>query len=178
VQAQLGDLAARVSLVEGLIIAAEDKAFLDEFGVMRPNPAMVYANHTLQAAMYPELLTTIRGMMGGSVIQVPSSEAELMNPETAPDFERYVRWPETPALDRIKLLKLLWDVIGSEFGSRHMQYEMFYAGEPAVVKSREYRSFDWAGAQRLVDDCLDSYGVGTATDGSARPQSESLPSRG
>ncbi len=35
------------------------------------------------------------------------------------------------ARTRVKLLKLLWDALGSEFGSRHLQYEMFYAGEPA-----------------------------------------------
>jgi 4-hydroxyphenylacetate 3-monooxygenase len=165
IQALLGELAARVSLVEGLILAAEGKASLDQYGVMRPDPAMVYANYIHQGAMYPEIITTVRGMMGGSVIQLPSSEGELMNAGTAADFDRYVRWPETPATERIKLLKLLWDFIGSEFGSRHIQYEMFYAGEPPVVRLREYRNFDWAGAQRLVDDCLGSYDLGTPAAG-------------
>ena len=30
--------------------------------------------------------------------------------------------------DRVKLMKLLWDSIGSEFGSRHELYEINYAG--------------------------------------------------
>ncbi len=30
--------------------------------------------------------------------------------------------------DRVKLMKLLWDAIGSEFGSRHELYEINYAG--------------------------------------------------
>ena len=38
---------------------------------------------------------------------------------------------------------------------------MFYAGEPSAIKGREYRSFDWAAAERLVDDCLASYDLRT-----------------
>jgi 4-hydroxyphenylacetate 3-monooxygenase len=127
VQVSMGELATQVSLVEGLILAAEAKAAPDQFGVMRPDGAMVYANQTLQAALYPDLIT------------------------------RYVRWPEVGGEQRVKLLKLVWDLIGSEFASRHVQYEMFYAGEPGAVKGREFRSFDWAEAERLVDQCLGSY---------------------
>jgi 4-hydroxyphenylacetate 3-monooxygenase len=157
VQVSMGELATQVSLVEGLILAAEAKAAPDQFGVMRPDGAMVYANQTLQAALYPDLITKVRGMLGGSVIQLPSSAAELLSPETAPDVHRYVRWPEVGGEQRVKLLKLVWDLIGSEFASRHVQYEMFYAGEPGAVKGREFRSFDWAEAERLVDQCLGSY---------------------
>jgi hypothetical protein len=55
----------------------------------------------------------------------------------------------------------LWDALGSEFGSRHVQYEMFYAGEPAAIQGREFRSFDWAAAEALVDHCLASYDIAT-----------------
>ena len=68
-----------------------------------------------------------------------------------------MRWPNVEAHQRVKLLKLLWDLLGSEFAGRHVQYEMFYAGPPAGVKLREFRSYNWADAERLVDDCLQSY---------------------
>ena len=32
------------------------------------------------------------------------------------------------AIDRVKLLKLLWNAVGSEFGGRHELYERNYAG--------------------------------------------------
>jgi 4-hydroxyphenylacetate 3-monooxygenase len=157
VQAQLGDLATRAAVVEGLILAAEANPVVDEFGVIWPNPAMVYANQALQSTLYPEMVSMARGMMGGSLIQLPSSAADFANPETAADLRRYVRWPGVEAEERVKLLKLLWDLIGSEFGSRHVQYEMFYAGQPAVVKAKEFRSYDWGAAERLVERCLESY---------------------
>ena len=34
----------------------------------------------------------------------------------------------------MKFYKLAWDAVGSEFGSRHTQYEMFYAGATFVTK--------------------------------------------
>ena len=155
--AQLGDLATRVSLVEGMILGAEAAAEPDQFGVMRPKGSLLYASQVFQQAMYPALLNQIRGLMGGSVIQLPATVGDLHAPDSAADIERYVRWPKASGRERVKLLKLLWDALGSEFGSRHLQYEMFYAGEPAAIQGREFRNFDWAAAEALVDRCLASY---------------------
>ena len=107
--AQLGDLATRVSLVEGMILGAEAAAEPDEFGVMRPKDALVYASQVFQQAMYPALLNQIRGLMGGSVIQLPATVSELRAPDSASDIERYVRWPRAGGGERVKLLKLVWD---------------------------------------------------------------------
>jgi 4-hydroxyphenylacetate 3-monooxygenase len=154
---QLGDLASRVSLVEGMVLGAEAAAKADQFGVMRPNDALLYASQVFQQSMYPALLYQIRGLMGGSLIQLPATAGEFLEPGSAADIERYVRWPKAGGRERVKLLKLLWDALGSEFGSRHLQYEMFYAGEPASIQGREFRSFNWAAAESLVDHCLASY---------------------
>ena len=155
--AQLGDLATRVSIVEGMILGAEAAAQPDRFGVMRPKDSLLYASQVYQQAIYPALVNQIRGLMGGSLIQLPATVRELDAPESAADFERYVRWPQADAETRVKLLKLLWDAVGSEFASRHLQYEMFYAGEPPAIQGREFRNFDWTAAEALVDLCLASY---------------------
>ena len=157
IAAQLGDLATRVSIVEGMILGAEAAAEPDAFGVMRPKDSLLYASQIYQQAMYPALLNQIRGLLGGSLIQLPATVDELRAPASAADVERYVRWPHAGAGMRVKLLKLLWDAVGSEFASRHLQYEMFYAGEPPAIHLREFRNFDWAAAEELVDQCLASY---------------------
>jgi 4-hydroxyphenylacetate 3-monooxygenase len=86
--AQLGDLATRVSLVEGMILGAEVAAEPDQFGVMRPKGALLYASQVFQQAMYPALLTQLRGLMGGSVIQLPATVGELRAPGSMADIER------------------------------------------------------------------------------------------
>ena len=35
--------------------------------------------------------------------------------------------------ERVKLLKLIWDLVGTEFGGRQLQYEMFYSAAQPVV---------------------------------------------
>jgi 4-hydroxyphenylacetate 3-monooxygenase len=59
--------------------------------------------------------------------------------------------------EKVKFLKLAWDAIGSEFGSRHTQYEMFYAGARFMTTGHSYRTFDWSGAIKLVDDMMAGY---------------------
>jgi 4-hydroxyphenylacetate 3-monooxygenase len=50
----------------------------------------------------------------------------------------------------VSLLKLAWDLIGSEFAGRHQQYEKFYAGPPAANKLHLYRNYDFARAKELA----------------------------
>ena len=94
-------------------------------------------------------------MAGGAVIQLPSSFASFDDPTSAADIDRFVRWPNADAIDRVKLLKLAWDAIGSEFAGRHQQYEMFYAGDPSVVNMREFREYRWPLAVDLIDRTLE-----------------------
>jgi 4-hydroxyphenylacetate 3-monooxygenase len=68
-----------------------------------------------------------------------------------------VQSPGVSSEERVKLLKLAWDMVGSEFASRHLQYEMFYAGAPFVVKMRMFKNFDFDRADALVDKALGAY---------------------
>ena len=79
---------------------------------------------------------------------------DFENPDTAPDMERYMRSASTDAKTRVAVMRLLWDFIGSEFGSRHQQYEKFYGGASFVVKQSMYRSYDFKRATALVDAAL------------------------
>jgi 4-hydroxyphenylacetate 3-monooxygenase len=57
----------------------------------------------------------------------------------------------------VKFLKAAWDAIGSEFGSRHTQYEMFYAGARFVTAGHSFRTYDWNSATAIVENLLSSY---------------------
>jgi 4-hydroxyphenylacetate 3-monooxygenase len=157
VQSTLGELAAHASLVSGLVYGAEQNCMIDDDGVARPGHAESYANMTLQSELYPKVLTMIRELCGGGLIQLPSSVEDLRNADIAPVLERYIQSPGVSGQERVKLLKLAWDMIGSEFGSRHLQYEMFYAGAPFVVKMRMFRNYDFTAADELVEAALSGY---------------------
>jgi 4-hydroxyphenylacetate 3-monooxygenase len=160
VQAALGDLAAIAAVVEGLVLAQEAHSTIDADGVARPGAQELYAEMAMQPQFHNTMIEAVRNLVGGGVIQVPSSVHDFKNPVMAADIERYVQSPGTPALERVKLMKLIWDAIGSEFAGRHAQYEMFYAGAPFVTKGHMYRNYDFAGANELVQRALDGYDAG------------------
>ena len=115
---------------EAFVLAAETRSRRSTSSVScSPDPAMLYTAMTLQPTLMNEVNYQLREMAGGSVIQLPSSYASFGDPTSAADIDRYIRWPDVDADDRVALLKLAWDAIGSEFAGRHQQYEMFYAGE-------------------------------------------------
>jgi 4-hydroxyphenylacetate 3-monooxygenase len=73
------------------------------------------------------------------------------------EFETFFRTSSLHARDRMKLFKLAWDVVGSEFAARHQSYEKFYAGAAFVVKNYSYREAPWDDFRTIVDDLLGSY---------------------
>lgn len=164
VRGALGEMAAYPALVAGLVLAQEQNCRVDEHKVAWPGQAECSANIVLQSEIYPKLITMVRDLCGGGLIQLPSSVDDYANPEIAADLERYIQSPGFSSVERVKLLKLTWDMIGSEFAGRHQQYEMFYAGAPFVTKMRMYDAYDFAKADALVDQALAGYDVGGERD--------------
>jgi 4-hydroxyphenylacetate 3-monooxygenase len=154
VMVQMGELAALVSMVECLLEAQETLATIDEKGVLWPSKQALYTVMALQSEINPRMIDIIRELTGAAMITLPSSVKDLESPETAPDIERYMTAGNSSARDRIKLMRLAWDFVGSEFGNRHQQYEKFYGGASFIVKQNMLRSYDMKRAVGLVDAAL------------------------
>jgi len=159
VQEKLGELASLASLVESAVMAAEYQATPDENGMWRPGPRALYGAMGLQAEIYPRVLTIVRDLAGGGVLQLPASVKDMLNPATRRDVDRYIQSPGVSAEERVKLFKLVWDAVGSEFAGRHHQYEMFYAGAPFVAKGYAYRNYGYERPVADVEEFLASYSV-------------------
>jgi 4-hydroxyphenylacetate 3-monooxygenase len=104
------------------------------------------------------MINTLRKLFGGALIMLPSSVEDMRNPELAAIAESVqVSADGRSAEDRIKLMKLVWDAVGSEFAGRHTQYEMFYAGAQFVTRSHSFRTYDWDKAAELIVIITDRY---------------------
>jgi 4-hydroxyphenylacetate 3-monooxygenase len=57
----------------------------------------------------------------------------------------------------MKLLNLAWDLLGSDFAGRHMQYEKFYAGPAFAMNNYSYLDGPWDEWAGSVDELLASY---------------------
>lgn len=156
VREALGQLAAETGMVDALVAAMEIKG--EHVGpYFIPHRHTLYAGQVLTQQLYSHVVNTLRELAGGGMIMLPSSVADFSTPEIAALIEKTQQSPKANSHDRVKFYKLAWDAVGSEFGSRHQQYEMFYSGATFVTKGHSYRSYDWAGADKLVQGMLDGY---------------------
>lgn len=155
VQIMMGELASFVSIVESMLEAQEVKATIDANGVVWPCKTTLYSVMALQSEINARMIDIIRELAGAAMITLPSSVKDLDSPETAADMERYMQSGKAGARERIALMRLAWDFIGSEFGNRHQQYEKFYGGASFLVKQNVFRNYDFPRAKALVDRALD-----------------------
>ncbi|HUI62293.1 MAG TPA: 4-hydroxyphenylacetate 3-hydroxylase C-terminal domain-containing protein, partial [Steroidobacteraceae bacterium] len=152
----LGQLAAEVAMVEGLVCGMESAG--SPYGpYWVPNRSMLYSAQVLTQQLYPRFVNAVRELAGGGLIMVPSSVEDLLGTETREILARTQHSPVTDATGRVKLMKLAWDALGSEFASRHVQYEMFYAGAAMVTRAHAYRTCDWGHVASLVDEYMSTY---------------------
>ena len=155
VQAMMGELAAYATIVDSMLQAQETVATFDDEGVLWPCKSTLYAVMALQSAINPKVIDLVREMTGAGMLTLPSADADFELPTAGRDIERYYASGVGNARDRIALMRLAWDVIGSEFGNRHQQYEKFYGGASHLVKANMFRSFNFRRAGGLVDQALD-----------------------
>jgi 4-hydroxyphenylacetate 3-monooxygenase len=159
VRETLGQLAAEAGMVDALVAAMEVKG-------ARRGPYFLPDRHTLYSAqvltqqLYAKVLHTLRELAGGGMIMLPSSVRDLANPELADLIEKTQQSPAASSAERVKFYKLAWDAVGSEFASRHAQYEMFYAGATFVTKGHSFRSYDWQAATGAVERMMAGYDLG------------------
>ena len=157
VREKLGDLAAEAAMVEGLVLAMESKGRQwGEYFV--PDRHLLYSAQVLTQRVYPKFITTLRSLAGGALIMLPSGIEDLEGELARYSLEAQSS-PTLSPVERVKFFKLAWDAIGSEFASRHTQYEMFYAGAEFVVNGHSYRTYDWDAATASVDRLLAGYNL-------------------
>jgi 4-hydroxyphenylacetate 3-monooxygenase len=121
----------------------------------------------LTQEMYPKVISAIRELAGGAVIMLPSSVEDFATPELKKIIEATQGSTTRSAEERVKIFRLAWDATGSEFASRHLQYEMFYGGGAHVTTGHAFRTFDWHRAVEMVDRLEGSYDVKGSSEASA-----------
>ena len=104
-------------------------------GALQPNLDYGLIYRWFMTLGYPRIKEIIQQDVGSGLIFLNSNAIDLQTPEIRPYLDKYVRGSNGyEAVDRIKLMKLLWDSIGTEFGGRHELYERNYSGNHEAVR--------------------------------------------
>lgn len=153
VREMLGEMACNTLMIEGLFKSLIHCP-VTQNGFVIPDKKHLYMCQAVAQSVYPKFIEALRKLAGGGVIMLPSSVDDLYHPEARALVEQTQYSSTATPLERVQLMKLAWDAMGSEFGSRHLQYEMFYSGPHFVALSRVHSEYDWAGAKALACSAL------------------------
>lgn len=153
----VADISMIATTIEAFVESAYARARVDDVGVVRPDGQFLYAALGMQTDVYPRAIKLLGELVGGGVIQLPASVADLRDPTERASMQRLMGSGENGLDERVKLFKLVWDAVGTEFAGRHVQYERFYSGSPAVVKNYAHRNYPFARAESDVRDFLAGY---------------------
>jgi anthranilate 3-monooxygenase (FAD) / 4-hydroxyphenylacetate 3-monooxygenase len=150
----VGELVAKVELGNGLLrAAAQDVVVARREGTSLRALAAALWVFIPEAQM--RAAEVIRQLSGSGLILTPT-ERDFDNPEIAPYLEKYLQGKSVGARQRVQLFKLAWDLLGEQFGSRQLQYEWFYAGDPIFTRSRFYHSPAVNTYKAMVDRLLEN----------------------
>ena len=161
VQEKLGEAVAHVHTFNALVRDACLSPDPAANGYVAPSHRSLWAYRVLAPTVYPRLKELIQLVAAGGLVQIPSSAKDFTNPELRPFIDQYYKGAGMDAEQRVKLSKLAWDAIGSEFGGRHELYERNYAGNIENIRIETFFSAqadgDKAYLEQLVQTCLNDY---------------------
>ncbi len=159
VRETLGRLCALEATLGGMIAGQIQDAEDWPAGYKTFNRRYMYAALNWCTEGHSAIIDVLRELCGGSVFQMPADISVMNDPAMRKDFETYWQTPQLAAIDRMKLFKLAWDLVGSEFAGRHAQYEKFYAGASFIIRNHNFREAPWDHFHKVVDDLMAGYGV-------------------
>ena len=161
-QALLGEIIGYRNLFWSLsdAMAKDPIDWVDGTVLPKLEPALCY--RTFAGDAYGRVKEIIEKIVASSLIYLPSSAKDFQNPEIDKYLAQYVRGSNgIDHKQRIKIMKLLWDAIGTEFGGRHELYERNYSGNHEDVRLQQLTTAqfngDMARMTAMVDQCMADY---------------------
>jgi 4-hydroxyphenylacetate 3-monooxygenase len=135
VQAQVGEVLAWRNLFWGLTDAMARATVPWTPGYVLPNLDYGLAYRVAASTLYPKLKEIVENVLASALIYLPSHSSDFKNPEIRKYLDQFVRGSNGySAEDRVKLMKLMWDAMGTEFGGRHELYERNYFGSHESIR--------------------------------------------
>jgi 4-hydroxyphenylacetate 3-monooxygenase len=150
----LGRMASWEALIGGLVQGQIEAWEEWPKGFATPNRRIMYAALNWCQEHHSKIIDTLRTLLGAYPLVMPASIDVLSDDVLRDRFQRWWKTASIEALERHKLYKLAWDLVGSEFAGRHMLYEKFYAGNSLIVRNQSDREAPWEKFHGNVDRLL------------------------
>jgi 4-hydroxyphenylacetate 3-monooxygenase len=162
VQARLGEVLAWRNMMWALTDAMAHNPDPWIGDTVLPNLNAGLAYRWFMTVGYPRVKEIIEQDLGSGLIYLNSHAADFNNADIRRYLDKYVRGSNGyDALNRVKVMKLIWDAIGSEFGGRHELYERNYGGNHEAIRTEILTAQDAMGLtdayRQFANQCLAEY---------------------
>ncbi len=162
VQAQVGEVLAFRNLFWSLTDAMAMHTTPWTPGYVSPNLEAGLAYRVMSNIAYTRLREIIENVLASALIYLPSHVNDFKVPSIRQDLDTYVRGSNGyDAEERVKLMKLMWDAMGTEFGGRHSLYDRNYFGNHENIRTEVVHVAEMMGQTQkyrgFAEQCMAEY---------------------
>ncbi|MDY0406790.1 4-hydroxyphenylacetate 3-monooxygenase, oxygenase component [Virgibacillus sp. 179-BFC.A HS] len=140
VQEKASEVIIALETMKALVIKSEAEAELDQWGFMRPDQTTLQVASNVFPKVYARFGEIIQQLGASGLMSIPT-EQSFQSP-IRKDLDQYLQSKSDDAETRVKLFRLAWELSMSAFGTREIQYERYFFGDPIQLASKLYRSYD------------------------------------
>lgn len=137
VRQKLAELIVQAEGIAALVRSSERAAAPSDQGVWLAHQPDLVSAKNLGNRYFPRAVEILQQLAGAGLLQTPADLTDLQR-VLGGRLQHYYQGADRNAMERGRLMKLVWDLIGSAFGARGELYERFYAGDPARTYGAQY----------------------------------------
>jgi len=146
VQEMIAETIIALETMKAFKVASEVGATRNEYGLLTPLRGPLDAARNYYPKMYQRLVEILRLVTSSGLIMIPTA-ADRTGP-IGDKIEKFLGAAGGSAEERVRLMRLAWDMTISAFGGRQAHYENFFFGDPVRMRMALYNVYDRA---ELVD---------------------------
>ena len=98
---------------------------------------------------YSRVAAIVEQLAAGGLMLTPTEED--MSGPLAGEIGKYYQGASIDARRKVRLFRLAWDLIGTQFGSRQTLYERFFNGDVVQLRQRRYATYDYSRADASLE---------------------------
>jgi 4-hydroxyphenylacetate 3-monooxygenase len=161
VQIMIGELIGMRHNIWALSTAMAADAQPGPGGYLLPNTGYAMQWRNIYGDMFTRARTVFQNVLSGNLIQIPSSAEDFKNPAIRPLLDRYWKGGSATAEERVKLLRVIWDIFFTEFAGRTEAHERNFAGGYDANRVETYMAAEHQGLnatfKAMVEECMSHY---------------------
>ena len=149
IQEKVSEIIDLVEKIRSYMRAAEADAapWIGEGIWLAPDPCIAMRHGWPED--WARVASILQQLAAGGLMLTPT-EADMDGP-MQPFIDKYFQGANIGARDRVRLFRVVWDLIGTQFGSRSSLYERYFNGDVVRLRQVRFASYDYARADASLE---------------------------